>query len=128
MVSRMTHGQIQASYELGRQIFEGNKSKDDTVAELVDNHGMSERGANHVQLGFIKLIEGRGCSHDIPVDCLKYYFEKIFMDFGAEQIGRCLDGLQDYLTNRKGISPDRRGDCHLIHNKFSQIIGRTQNF
>ncbi len=92
-------------YAIGQAIYP-ERTKIDECAEFVSKiTGMSGGSASDYIKDFFFMREGKKISRCMKEDDAKYYFEKIFCDYGKDGLKNALSAFEKYLADTEQNHP-----------------------
>lgn len=132
MSETIEDAQIQAVYELGKQVSEGELGLSDAAEILSQRHGMKQ-GSAFSYLGTLRcILAGREYQRTVNLAATRYFLKRIHEDFGTAGLQRAVSACKQHLRYyaRKGRSelPSLRALVAEFDSNFDVQESHEQDF
>ncbi len=127
-MAKMTDKQIEAFYELGKQVYEKKISKKEAIDILANVHKMNKTSAEMYINFFLQMMKGEVHTYKISQAGLRYYLENVLHDFGVKQLKIFLESLELHIKYLQSENPSSALAFRVIHNEYSDKAGMPPKF
>lgn len=115
---KMTDDMIEMCYLCGKKVSEGENAPD-LADDIVEETGMNRNSALMYLYAVSGMLKGEIYKRTISAKALKFFFERIFNDFGSK-------GLKNAILATKLHIEYRRG-CGLPYDSIREICDNYEN-
>jgi 5-methylcytosine-specific restriction protein A len=117
----ITHEMIHASYDIAKQIYNGEIVQRDGLDALVNNHGMNRNSASDYIHNYKCMLEGRRFPRTSNAYGTEYFLQKIYEDGGRTQLLNALSALRQHIDYYEAIGNTTLHRQREIYTRFTQI-------
>jgi len=124
-MAQITDEIVQASYDIGKKVYQGELIQEEGVEMLHSEYGMDKGSA----VGYINIykymINGEEYTWTINGYATKYYLIKILLDNGEKSFVNALDALRKHLKYQDNIGHNVMKSTKKIYNTFLEISNKN---
>jgi 5-methylcytosine-specific restriction protein A len=120
-MAQITNEMVQASYDIGKKVFQGELIQEEGVEMLNSEYGMDKGSAVGYINNYKCMINGEQYTWTINEYATKYYLIKILLDNGEKSLVCALDALAKHLEYQDNIGHNAMISTKKIYNTFLEI-------
>ena len=96
-INTITGAMIETVYGVAKMVYDGTITKVQGEQMAFDQSGMKQSSASYYIDGFVGMREGKKYMHTLNEEGTRYYFKRIYYDFGDEGLRRALEATRKHL-------------------------------
>jgi 5-methylcytosine-specific restriction enzyme A len=120
-MAQITNEMVQASYDIGKKVYQGDLIQEEGVDILHSEHGMDKGSATGYIYNYKCMINGEQYTLTINEYATKYFLFKILIDNGEKSFLYALDALRKHLEYQDNIGHNAMKNIKKIYSIFLEI-------
>lgn len=120
-MSAITNEMINASYDLAKQVYEGNLSQKDGLDSLEASYHMNRNSAADYFHNYVCMIEGRRFPRTSNAYATEYFLDKMLEDGGRTRLLNALSALRQHIDYYEAIGNTTLHKQRDICDRYSAI-------
>jgi len=120
-MAQITNEMVQASYDIGKKVYQGELIQEEGVYILYSKYGMDSGSAKGYIHNYNCMINGEQYTWTINGYATKYYLTRILIDNGEKSFVCALDALGKHLEYQDNIGYNAMINTKKIYDTFLEI-------